>query len=138
MARWHRQAIQMTSKKSPMHPPSISHGEGVGIRSAQERPRHTGTAHALMLCVSSFHLLQEAVRTLDRRVHRTIPGPEMKQQGNNDAGANADTEKHQQDSGRMHSAPPVSRRCIIVDFKSIQIESEFLSVVCLVLGRGGL
>jgi len=112
----------MTSKKSPMHPPSISHDEGVGIRFAQERPRHTGTARALMLRVSSFHLLQEAVRTLDRRVHRTIPGPEMKQQGNDDAGANADTEERQQDSGRMHSAPPVLRLCIVVEFHIIQIE----------------
>src|SRR5918911_1213514 len=128
----------MTSRKSPIHPPSISHGEGVGIRSAQERPRHTETGRALMLHVHSFHLLQEAVRTLDRRVHRTIPWPEMKQQGNDDAGANADTEKRQQDSGRMHSAPPVSRRRIVIDCKSIQIESEFLSVVCLVLRRGGL
>src|SRR5215471_5919634 len=128
----------MTSRKSPRHPPSISHGEGVGIRSAQECPRHAETARALMLHVSSFHLLQEAVRTLDRRVHRTIPWPEMKQQGQDDTGAHADTEKRQPDSGRMHSVPPVSRVCIVVDVKSIQIESEFLFVVCLVLRRGGL
>ena len=99
-----------------------SYNSVVGIRFAQERPRHAGTARALMLRVSSFHLLQEAVRTLDRRVHRTIPGPEMKQQGNDDAGTNADTEKRQQDTARMHSAPPVLRLCIVVEFKIIHIE----------------
>jgi hypothetical protein len=46
----------------------------------------------------------------------------MKQQGNDDAGANADTEKRQQDSGCMHSAPPVLRLCIVVEFHIIQIE----------------
>lgn len=118
-----------------MHPPSISHGEGIGIRSAQGCPRHAETARALMLRLSSFHLFQEVVRALDRRVYRAISGPEMKQQSNDDAGPNADAEKRQQDPGRMHSASPVLRMCIVVDFKSIQIELEFRAVVCLVLER---
>src|SRR5262245_46191555 len=108
----------MSSRKSPLYAPSISLTKGL----ADVRPESAdmpGTAWALMLRVSSFHLLQEAVRTLDRRVHRTIPGQEMEQQGNNNTGAQADTEKRQQDPARMHSAPPVLPACIIVEFKSI-------------------
>src|SRR5215469_554698 len=78
------------------------------------------SSRALMLCVRSFHLLQEVVRTLDRRVYRTISGPEMQQQRNDDAGADADNEKRQQDLTRMHGAPPVLRLCIIVECPLIQ------------------